>query len=374
MKRRFRSLGGRALAALVVVVPGAALAAGCFPAPPAAYVADAIALEGAGSLSFTVTLSVTSTSTVTVGFATADGSAVAPGDYRATSGTVSFAPGERTKTVAVPLAADALDEAPETLTLTLNAPTGATIGDGSARGTIADDDPAAGISIGDAGPSVNETGTLTFPVRLSTASGQEASVSYATQDGTAHASKDYGPTSGRLVFTPGTTELTVTVPLLGDPIDEWVGPEQFSVVLSDPRNVTFLDGLGMGTITDDDATPTITVDDVRQVEGNPTDPAQSLITFRTRLSHPSSSGIVLYFSATDGSAKLGDDVSELGWGANFGFNAGVTESTYRFTVNRHLVRVRRRAVHHRPLPRRRRQRTRHHPVGGGGHGHDRGRR
>ena len=47
---------------------------------------------------FTVTLSAPSGNTVTVDYATADGSAIAPGDYVSVSGTVTFNPGETTKT------------------------------------------------------------------------------------------------------------------------------------------------------------------------------------------------------------------------------------------------------------------------------------
>ena len=56
----------------------------------------------------------------TVDYATADGSAVAGADYTATAGTLSFAPGEVAKTIAIPMAADALEEPAETLTLALS--------------------------------------------------------------------------------------------------------------------------------------------------------------------------------------------------------------------------------------------------------------
>ena len=105
-------------------------------------VADARAEEGTdATLDFTVTLARSGTGAVTVNYATSDGSASAGEDYTATSGTLSFAAGEKSKTVSVPVLDDTLDEGEETLTLRLSNAQGATIADGVATGTIANDDP-----------------------------------------------------------------------------------------------------------------------------------------------------------------------------------------------------------------------------------------
>ena len=65
---------------------------------------------------------------VEVDYATGDGTARAGADYRATSGTLVFEPGERVKTVEVEVLADAHDEGIETVWLELSNPVGATIG------------------------------------------------------------------------------------------------------------------------------------------------------------------------------------------------------------------------------------------------------
>ena len=57
---------------------------------------------GVVNAQFDVTLSAASTATVTVNFATADGTAVAGGDYQATSGILTFAPGQTLKSVTCP--------------------------------------------------------------------------------------------------------------------------------------------------------------------------------------------------------------------------------------------------------------------------------
>jgi hypothetical protein len=81
-------------------------------------------------------------SAVTVDYTTANGSATAGQDYTATSGTLSFGVGETTKTITIPILSDAIDEQPETFTVTLSAPSGgATLGAiSTATATIADVD------------------------------------------------------------------------------------------------------------------------------------------------------------------------------------------------------------------------------------------
>ena len=87
----------------------------------------------------TVTVDVSS-ETVTVGFATADGSALAGSDYANTSGTVTFAPGEQTKTVSIPVVGDTKSEPDENFTVRLLSPSNATIADGEGVVTITNDD------------------------------------------------------------------------------------------------------------------------------------------------------------------------------------------------------------------------------------------
>ena len=110
--------------------------------PAALSVADARAEEGSDeTIDFAVSLSREAHASVTVDYTTADGSATAGEDYTRTSGTLSFAPGETEKTVAVPVLDDAIDEGEETFTLRLSDATGAVIADGTATGTIENSDP-----------------------------------------------------------------------------------------------------------------------------------------------------------------------------------------------------------------------------------------
>ena len=107
--------------------------------PPTLAVADAEVDEASGvTLDFAVSLSRALTETVTVGYRTVDGSASAGADYTNTTGTLTFAAGETSKTVSVPVLDDEHDEGSETMTLRLRNPSPARVklSDGEATGTI----------------------------------------------------------------------------------------------------------------------------------------------------------------------------------------------------------------------------------------------
>lgn len=94
------------------------------------------------------------------------------------------------------------------------------------------------------------TATMTFQVALIPASQNTVTVSYATADGTASAGSDYSATNGTLTFVPGQTNATILVTVFGDFATE--ASETFNVTLSNPTNAVLVDGLGVGTIVDDD--------------------------------------------------------------------------------------------------------------------------
>jgi hypothetical protein len=113
------------------------------PVRPSISIGDASVAEGSAGttpLSFEVTLSRPVTWNVSVGYATADGTAKADSDYAAAKGTLAFAPGETSKPIEVLVNGDTVVEPDETLTISLSGAANATIADGSATGTITNDD------------------------------------------------------------------------------------------------------------------------------------------------------------------------------------------------------------------------------------------
>jgi PKD repeat protein len=98
--------------------------------------------ENSGTATLVVTLSAASGKSITVNYATSNGTATAGSDYTATSGTLTFAPNETSKSFPVTILDDTTDEPDETITLALTTPTNAALGTpGTATLTITDNDP-----------------------------------------------------------------------------------------------------------------------------------------------------------------------------------------------------------------------------------------
>jgi large repetitive protein len=211
---------------------------------------------GAASVDLTVSLSRAGLVDSTVDWATSDGTAVAPGDYSAASGTVTFAAGDVAETVSVAIGGDEIHELDETLTVTLSNVNSAFMGDHVAVGTIFNDDPIPSVAITDVSVPEGDTATVSavFDVTLSAPSGAQADVGWTTVDGTALGGTDYAPDSGVLSFASGDVTESLAVVVNGDTVDEpneWLG-----VVLSGPDGAAIADGTGRATILDDDKTPT----------------------------------------------------------------------------------------------------------------------
>ena len=193
--------------------------------------------EDAGAAVITVRRSgATATGGVTVQYATANGTALTPADYTASSGTLTFAAGETTRTFSVPIVNDTLLEGNKTVNLSLSAPGGGgalgaqstavlTIVEDDAPGTFQFSSPAYSVaeSAGSALITVTRTGTkLAGGVRIH----------YASANGTALAGSDYTAVSGDLTFAAGVTTMTFKVPVTNDLQDE--PDESVNLALSVP--------------------------------------------------------------------------------------------------------------------------------------------
>ncbi len=162
---------------------------------PGLAISDVAKLEGDAGFTnfvFSVTLPV-SPLQVTVAYATADGTAVAPGDYIAQSGTLTFAPGETIKQITIQVVGDVSVESNETFSVVLSGAINADIQRGDGIGTILNDD--VDLSINDIQILEGNVGTKNAVLTISRFGvvNQVISVSYATSDGTATAPGDYLP-------------------------------------------------------------------------------------------------------------------------------------------------------------------------------------
>src|SRR5262249_27480848 len=150
---------------------------------------------------------------------TADGTATAgSGDYAAASGTLTFNPGETSKTVSVAVNGDTVTESNETFYVNLSGATNATVARPQGTGTILNADNPPAITVNDVTVTEGTGSTVyaVFTVSLNQAGTQPITVTYSTSSGSATSGTDFTAVSGTLTFAPGETSKTVSVAVTGD--------------------------------------------------------------------------------------------------------------------------------------------------------------
>ncbi|MEB1884936.1 putative Ig domain-containing protein [Xanthomonas campestris] len=186
------------------------------------------------------------------------------------------------------------------------------------------------LSINDV--SVNEgnagTSNATFTVSLSQPAGAGgASFDIATADGSAIAGVDYVASSLTGQTIPaGSSSATFTVLVNGDTLSE--PNETFFVNVSNVSGAGVSDAQGQGTIVNDDALPSLSIDDVSVNEGNS---GTTTATFTVTLSAASGQTVSVNYASADGTATAGSDyVARSG---TLTFAPGTTAQGVAITVN-----------------------------------------
>jgi hypothetical protein len=275
---------------------------------PNMRVSDVSLAEGASgqqSAEFRVTLDAYPVTNVSFSAATTDGTATADSDYYSYGQGGTIYAGSAQANAYVIVNGDTLNEADETFTLTVGNPTGATLADGLGVATIVNDDPLPVISL--SGCSVTEGSgidrTCAFTLNLSAPSGRAVSVNLATAAGSAGAADYYHFEALTLTLQPGETSKSIGVSVSGDALDEF--DETFQLTLSSPQNATLGTTGATGTIADDDAPPSLAIDNggCAVTEGH----AGSIdCVFNARLSAPSGKPVNFTSATADGSAGGAD--------------------------------------------------------------------
>ncbi|HXJ62523.1 MAG TPA: Calx-beta domain-containing protein, partial [Actinomycetota bacterium] len=322
--------------ALVCTVGGLHAWPALAAATPTVSISNASVTEGntgTVSMSFTVTISA-SAKHASVAFQTHDGTATAPQDFAATSGTIRFNGHLLTRTASVPVNGDVVDEADETFTVTLSNPVGVTIDQGSATGTILDDDGPPTVSAGDTAVVEGNTGqttTASVPVSLSTPSSFTLSVDYATGDVTATTPDDYATKSGTLTFLPGQTTAPILVVVKGDDAAE--GDETFQVHLSNPTKAV-LGTDSTVTVIDNDAppsnVPTLSLGNAKIREGNT---GQVQLTFTVTESKGTNTPVSVQYTTGNGTAVAPTDFVPTSGTLNIPPATGTTTANITVPVN-----------------------------------------
>ena len=200
---------------------------------------------------FVVSLSRKASGPVQVSYGTFDlfGSSPADegSDYEATSGTLTFRPGQTRKTVSVPILDDARNEGDETFGLALTNLQGATFAANSGTGTIVNADPLT-VSISDATATEGVDATIDFTVSLNRATNRRLTVNVLFSSGTADFSDITEPDQTSVTFEPGQTQKTYSIGIVNDTENE--PSETFSVILQvpGPPNRVIVGAPGSGTI------------------------------------------------------------------------------------------------------------------------------
>ncbi|MEO8352491.1 MAG: FG-GAP-like repeat-containing protein, partial [Chthoniobacteraceae bacterium] len=190
---------------------------------------------------------------VTVDFATANDSAD-PRDFMAVNGTLTFAPGEVTKTIAIVVIGDTMVETRERFSVQLANADGARIDDGTGIGSILNDDVdgpvvgGGGVQFTAGAFSVSE-GAALVTLSLSRSGGalDATSVPFSTANGTAIAGADYTAITSTVEFAAGQTNATITVPIRTDFLTEL--NETFTVALGQPTGTETLGARAATTVT-----------------------------------------------------------------------------------------------------------------------------
>ena len=211
---------------------------------------------------------------VTLSYTTENGSASAPLNYTAASGSVTISAGQLSASIPVQTVDDHINEPNETFSLSLTSATNATLGSATASATILNIDPPLHVNI-ETPSAVLEGDTVTFSLTLCDPSGQPAScganvtVSYHTVDGTADGgsagstSADYVSAASHTtaVIPAGSTSAEITVATDADDIDE---PDETFAVNLDGATHASASGEATGTIQD----PSISLSSVTYNDAN----------------------------------------------------------------------------------------------------------
>ena len=292
------------------------------PTPPALAVSDAAASEADAEIAFTVSLDAASTREVTVSYETENGTAEAGADFTGTDGVLTFAAGETSGTVDVPVIDDDAAEPGESFSLRLGAPVNAVLGDALGVGRITDDDDLPMLSVLGATASESD-GTVDFDLTLSAASGREVSVQVRTDDGTAVQGRDYGAVVGEVRFGAGEIHRVVGVAVTDDTVDE-PDLETFTLTLSSPENATLATATATGSIRDDDVAPVVSARDTTAAETGGEMAFSVVLTGRTE------STVTVDYETVDVTATAGSDY--LSTSGTLTFAPGVTAKSVAVTL------------------------------------------
>lgn len=289
-------------------------------------IASASANEGS-PLSFSVTRTGTTTNAVTANWVTNNGTALAGTNYTSSGGTVSFAAGVSSATIAVPTIRDNVATSDLGMTVTLSGPSaGASLGMSSAPGIIVNIDSASNAILSIAAASANEGSPLSFLVTRTGTTTNAVTANWATSNGTAIAGTNYSVSSGTISLAAGVTSATIIVPTIQD--GAALGSLSMNVTLSLPSTGASLGtSAASGTISNTDVA-IISIAGASSNEGSP-------LTFAVTRSGAANNAVSTNWATSNGTAVAGTNYTASSGTVSFAAgatSANVTVPTIRDNV------------------------------------------
>ena len=280
--------------------------------------------ESVSSKALTVDLSAASTQNVTVDYAvtgTATGSGT---DYTLANGTLTISAGATSGTITIAgIVDDGLDEANETVIVTLSNPGNATLGSDDAHTyTITDNDDAPVVDFNlTSSNGAESTSSKALTVDLSAASSQNVTVDYAVTGTATGSGTDYTLANGTLTISAGNTSGTITIAsIVNDSLDE--ANETVIVTLSNPSNATLgSDDVHTYTINDNDNAPVV---DFEATSSNAAESSSSKA-LTVDLSAASGQNVTVDYAVTGTATGSGTDYTLAN--GTLTINAGSTSGT-----------------------------------------------
>ncbi len=184
------------------------------------------------------------------------------------------------------------------------------------------------LAIADTRTFDGDSGThgAVLTVGLFPPSGLTVSCSYATADRSAIGGIDYVPTAGTLAFSPGVTNQTITVPVIGNTLNEPI--KAFQVNLFNPTNAAIGRSLGLGVIFNDDPAPALAITSASVMEGDAGTTTNAV--FNVSLSAVSGQTVTVNYATQDGTAT--GILDYLPTSGTLSFPPGATNQTFAVVV------------------------------------------
>ncbi|MDA9212550.1 hypothetical protein N9O84_02430, partial [Gammaproteobacteria bacterium] len=276
------------------------------PRIPDITISSSTTSESSGSASISLALSNPFNQEVILNYSTSDDTAEASSDYTASTGTITFAPSETTKSISLDIIDDDIFEVDETFNVnfTLGATSLGNLVNDTASITISDDDDAPVFGI--AGANVKEEdGTASITITKTNPVQMDITVNYATADGTALAGLDYVDVNDSVTFAANETQKTISISIIEDSLDE--DEESFSVSLTGASQgaVQEAESAAIVSIEDNDDAPSISISANNNLLENES------LEITVALAEPSGKTVSLDLQSSDGQAIAGQDYNQI---------------------------------------------------------------